>query len=69
MSATIKKIHHELELRKNGIEITVRDSNGKQLGNLCVHKSGVTWCKGKTTVPYGKPITWKQFIRWAEGST
>jgi hypothetical protein len=66
MSVTIKKIHHELEIKNNGIEFSIRGSRGRHLGDLYVQKSGIVWCSGKTSRERGESVSWEKLIRWIE---
>jgi hypothetical protein len=66
MKIANKKIRHELEIKNNGIEFSVKDSKGKHLGDFYVRKSGVVWCRGQTTVDNGESISWTKLIGLAE---
>ena len=60
MNVKIKKFEIEMEVKTNGIELEVRTPDGtKQLGDLIVSKTGLKWCKGKSTK--GKFMTWEKF--------
>jgi len=63
---TIKDLDVEMEVKTNGIEFQVRNNDGTLLGDCYLTKTGLTWCKGQTTRPKGKKITWAQFINWME---
>ena len=62
MKIAIKEIHHELQIKNNGIEFSVKDEAGKHLGDFYIRKSGVVWCPGKTAVENGMSISWAKFI-------
>ena len=47
-TAWIKKFDVEQKLKNKGIEIQI-DSDGKQLGDMVISKTGMTWCEGKTS--------------------
>ena len=47
-SAWIKKFEIRQEIKTKGIEIQV-DNDGKQMGDLIVTKTGITWCEGKSS--------------------
>ena len=64
MKVLIKKFDVPMELKNKGIELDVRKPNGRRLGDLVITKTGLTWCKGKTTPAKGDKATWAQFIRW-----
>lgn len=66
MKVTVKDFFISMEIKNKGIELDIYDNNGKHKGDLVVTKSGLTWCKGKTTVANGKKITWKKFIEQME---
>ncbi len=57
----------EMEVKNKGMEITIRSPDGKkQLGDLIVSKTGLEWCKGKTSSGNGKKMKWEEFIKIAE---
>lgn len=66
MKVSIKDFAVTMEVRNKGIELDVYDNSGAHLGDLVVTKTGLTWCKGKTTPANGKKITWKEFIALME---
>ena len=66
MKVWIKKFDVEMEVKNNGIELDVRKPNGRRLGDLVVTKTGLIWCKGKTTPAKGVRRTWANFIKWME---
>lgn len=70
MKVTIKNFNVQMEIKNTGIELEIRSPDGNtQLGDLVITKSGVTWCKGRTTPANGIRKTWKEFIAWAEDAT
>jgi len=62
VKVSIKEFAVDMEIENKGVELDVRDPKGARLGDLVVTKTGLTWCKGKTAVENGKPISWKKFI-------
>lgn len=62
MEVTIKDLSVEMSIKNKGIELDVYDNDGTHLGDLIVTKTGLTWCKGKTTPANGVKISWKKFI-------
>ena len=58
MKVTIKKFDVQMELKNNGMEIEVRDTNDEFKGDLIVSKSGLTWCKGKAQRKNGFKKSW-----------
>jgi len=66
MKVSIKDFAVSMEIKNKGIEIDVYDSNDAHLGDLVVTKTGLIWCKGKTTPANGRKITWREFIAQME---
>jgi hypothetical protein len=66
MKVTVKDFSISMEVKNKGMELDVYDTKGKHLGDLIVTKSGLTWCKGKTTAANGTKISWKKFIEQME---
>lgn len=66
MKVSIKDFAVTMEIKNKGIELDVYSNEGKHRGDLVVTKSGLTWCKGKTTPARGKKITWDDFITFME---
>jgi hypothetical protein len=66
MDVRIKQFNVEMELKTKGIELEVRDNEGNHLGDLCIGKANVEWCKGKTRRGGGKPASWDELIEWFE---
>ena len=61
MNVKIKKFEIEMEVKTNGIELEVRTPDGtRQLGDLIVSKTGLKWCRGKSTK--GTFMSWDKFI-------
>jgi len=66
MKLSIKDFSVSMEIKNKGVELDVYSNDGVHLGDLLVTKTGLTWCKGRTTPANGKKITWKQFITQME---
>ena len=62
MKVSVKDLSVSMEIKNKGVELDVYDSGNNHLGDLIVTKSGLTWCKGKTTPAKGKKIKWEEFI-------
>jgi hypothetical protein len=62
MKVSVKNLSVTMEIKNKGVELDVYDNNDNHLGDLIVTKTGLTWCKGKTTATNGKKITWDKFI-------
>jgi hypothetical protein len=48
------------------VELDVYDNSDNHLGDLIVTKTGLNWCKGKTTPAKGKKIKLEDFIAQME---
>ena len=69
MDVSIKSFGTGLPIRTTGIEIDVAKPNGKgRLGDLIVTKTGLIWCKGRTTRENGEFVSWTDFVKWMESS-
>lgn len=66
MKVGIKKLAVEMDVKNRGVEFEVRNSKGEHLGDLIVKKSGLVWCRGRTTPANGIKIKWEDFIANAE---
>ncbi len=66
MNVSIKDFNVAMELKNNGMELDVYDNNGNHLGDLVITKTRLVWCKGKTSVKNGIPISWTDFIAYME---
>ena len=66
MNVSIKDFSISMEVKTKGIELEIRDTNNKHLGDLVVTKTGLTWCKGRVTAKNGKKVAWKKFIESME---
>jgi len=66
MKVSIKDLSVSMEVKNKGIELDVYDNQENHLGDLIVTKTALTWCKGRTRKPNGKPVSWTEFIDWME---
>ena len=64
MKVSVKNFPVTMDIKNTGIELDVYDNNDTHLGDLVVTKTKLVWCKGKTSVQNGKPITWAKFIEF-----
>lgn len=64
MKVEIKDLHVAMEIRNRGMELRIRDNQGKHLGDLIVSKSKIEWCQGQTRAGNGKTVRWNEFIEW-----
>ena len=55
----IKDFGIDMDVKTRGIELEVRDTQDKHLGDLIVTKTAVIWCKGRTRRENGKKVTWE----------
>jgi hypothetical protein len=63
MKVTIKNFAVTMEIKNKGVELDVYDNRGEHLGDLVVTKTGLTWCRGRTTPANGQKISWEEFAR------
>ena len=67
MRVNIKSFNVDMQVKNKGIELEVRTPDGKkQLGDLVVTTTGLTWCRGRIPPKNGTKITWQQFIKHIE---
>lgn len=66
MIVGIKEFNVEMNIKTAGVELEVRDPDGRHRGDLVVTKANVIWCPGKTTRDNGKQISWDRFIAMME---
>lgn len=62
---SIKNLSVDMDIKNKGLELDVYDGD-THLGDLYVTKTGLVWCRGKTTKAKGVKIKWKEFRDWAE---
>ena len=48
-----------MKVKTNGLELQINEKGGKQFGDIFVTKTGIIWCKGKTTKPKGIKIDYE----------
>ena len=67
MKVSIKDLSVDMEVKNAGVELDVYSSDGAQhLGDLIISKSGLLWCKGKTSRKNGVKVSWESFTEWME---
>ncbi len=66
MQVLIKSFNVNMEVKSKGVEFEVKDNDGNHLGDLVLTKTALFWCKGRTSKEKGVPITWKEFIEYAD---
>ena len=66
MKVSIKDFAVTMEIKNKGVELDVYSNDGAHRGDLVVTKTGLTWCKGKTTPANGKKISWDDFIAYMQ---
>ena len=66
MNVSIKNFVVKMDVKNSGVEFEVRDTQNKHLGDCIVTKTGITWCKGKTTATNGKKVPWNKLIDWMQ---
>jgi len=68
MKVSVKEFSVDLDIKSKGIELEVRDPQGKHIGDLVVTNTKLVWCKGRISVKNGKAISWKDFQEFMEGN-
>ena len=68
MKVTIKSFDVGMEVKTKGIEFQVHDGT-KHLGDIVLTKTGLIWCKGRTTSAKGIKVRFDEFANWAEQKT
>ena len=66
MKVSIKDFAVTMAIKNKGVELDVYDNDDTHLGDLVVTKTGLTWCKGKTTPANGEKISWEDFITYMQ---
>ncbi len=64
MKVCVKEMDVKMELKNNGIEFKVRNTDDTFLGDCIVNKKGLIWCPGRTARANGKKVSWDKFIQW-----
>ena len=54
-----------MKIKGKGIELRIRESDGKHVGDLVITNTKITWNKGRTSV-HGKKINWPEFIKFMQ---
>jgi hypothetical protein len=63
----IKTFSIEMEVKNKGIEFEIRDDPDGHVGDVVLTKTGITWCRGKTTLAKGKFLSWDEFMAMMDG--
>jgi hypothetical protein len=66
MKGSIKDFDVAMDVKNNGIELDICETDGTHLGDLIVTKTKLIWCKGKQNRKNGKEKTWEEFIDYME---
>ena len=66
MQISIKEFNVAMDIKTAGVELDVKDTEGRHLGDLVVTKTRVIWCPGRTTPDNGKALNWDRFIKMME---
>ena len=64
MKVKVKEMDVNMEVKNNGIEFEVRNTDDTFLGDCIVNKKGLIWCQGKTARENGKQVSWAKLIEW-----
>ena len=67
MSVKIKDLDATIELKNNGMELEIRDSDENFIGDLVITKAAVIWCEGKTGRKNGIRVPMKKFLDLMRG--
>jgi hypothetical protein len=66
MNVSIKDFQVDMQLKNNGIELEVRTPGNEHLGDLCIGRGAIEWCKGKTARGNGVRKNWHELIAFFE---
>ncbi len=66
MKVAIKSFDVQMDIKNRGIELEVRDTSDRQLGDLVITRTRLIWCRGRTTRANGIPVSWEDFIQYME---
>jgi hypothetical protein len=69
LKVSIKTFGIDMDIKSKGMELDVKDTSGKRIGDLWVTMTGLTWCPGKKHRGSGVKITWAEFIARMEAPT
>ena len=64
MKVSIKDLGVSMDVKTKGVEIQVRDNNGKLKGDFYVTSTKLIWCPGQTSREKGHEVKWDEFIKW-----
>ena len=64
MKVYVKEMAVNMEVKNNGIEFEVRNTDDTFLGDCFVTRTGLIWCQGRTAKANGKRVSWNEFIQW-----
>jgi len=67
MKVFIKKLQVDMDIKNNGIELDVSETDGGHKGDLYITKTQLIWCAGKTKRKNGKTISWDDFANYMAG--
>lgn len=62
MKVKVKDLSATIELKQNGIELEIRDTQDNFVGDLVITSTNIIWCNGRTTRAKGKKISIPDFI-------
>jgi hypothetical protein len=65
---SIKDLAVSMELGNKGLELDVYDTQGNHLGDLCIGRGTIEWCKGRTHRGNGVQKSWDQLIQFFESA-
>ena len=66
MKVAVKSFGIDMNIKSRGMELEVRNPQGKHLGDLYVTMRQLIWCKGRTTRAKGVGKEWQDFIDWMQ---
>ena len=61
MDVSIKNFDVGMQIKNKGIELEVRSTANKHIGDLVITKTKLVWCEGRTQRENGVEITWDEF--------
>ncbi len=62
MKVSIKSFDVQMDVKNKGVEFEVYSTDDAFLGDCIVTKTGLIWCKGKTSRENGVQVSWQEFI-------
>jgi hypothetical protein len=66
MNVSIKDFQVDMQLKNNGVELEIRTPQGAHLGDLCIGRGTIEWCKGKKNRGNGIKKNWNDLIAFFE---